>query len=142
MKKGIVEMADVLVVNKADGDNQMRARMTKKDYEHALHMMPRRSSEWVPEVLLASALEFEGISEVWQCLERFQREGMEAGVFQARRSGQVTEWFYQTLEALLHEHIFKHSAYEKAEAQLIPEIRSGRLSPVIAARSVLSSMNL
>jgi LAO/AO transport system kinase len=140
MKKGIVEMADLIVINKADGDNLMRARIAKKDYEHALHMLPSGRHHWTPEVLMASALESTGIEEVWLTLQRFKSQTTEQGEFQHRRIEQVTQWFHQTLETFVRDHIFEHAQYQEAETRLLSEVQAGRLNPVTAARELFSSL--
>lgn len=136
MKKGIVEMADLIVINKADGDNLMRARIAKKDYEHALHMLPSGRHHWTPEVLMASALEATGIDEVWSTLQRFKKQTTEQGEFQQRRMDQITQWFYQTLENFMREHILEHAQYHEIQNRLLSDVQAGRLNPVTAAREL------
>jgi len=93
IKRGIMEMADLLVINKAEGDNLPKAKIAAADYRNALHLFPAHPGQWTPEVLLASALQNEGIAEVWQTIKRYTDLTRPNGYFVQRRQEQAVVQF-------------------------------------------------
>lgn len=137
MKRGIVELADLLVVNKADNDNVERARDASKEYKRALHLFPPRDSGWNPPVLQASALHDTGLSEVWESILVFREKHVEAGHWHARRQEQSVRWFYEAFSYELEKVFRTKEGAPEALAEAVEQVRSGSLPPVAAARDLL-----
>jgi LAO/AO transport system kinase len=98
IKRGITEMADVVLVNKADGDNLARSKAARQDLIRALHFMPEKKSGWTTEVLLCSALEKNGLKEAWETISRFAAKLRESGYFEAHRNEQLISWLHEQLK--------------------------------------------
>jgi LAO/AO transport system kinase len=103
IKKGVIELADAIVVNKADGDNQLRARQARAEYTKVLHFLHPFTPGWKPKALTCSALNNEGIEEVWELIEGFRDQLNESGVFEARRREQNVDWFQSLLKSAVME---------------------------------------
>ncbi|MGB1037204.1 MAG: methylmalonyl Co-A mutase-associated GTPase MeaB [Bacteroidia bacterium] len=101
IKRGIMEMADIVVVNKADGDATNQAKLTAKEYSMALHLMPANESKWIPKVITASALENEGIDAFWQRAFDFEKLIIENGFKQVNRTNQMTYWATKSVHDLI-----------------------------------------
>ena len=120
IKRGIMEMADILVINKADGDNIPPANLAKKAYENAIHLFTARASGWIPSVLTCSSLTGEGVEPVWQKLNEFQTLVEDGDLFELNRNDQKKHWLEQTLGAELRRRI---KADEKVKERL-PELEN------------------
>lgn len=104
IKKGVIEMADAIVVNKADGDNIPRAQLARVEYSRVLHFLQPFTPGWTPRALACSAMNGQGIAEVWEEITRFHRHLADSGLFDARRREQNLQWFHTLLrEAVLGE---------------------------------------
>lgn len=99
IKKGVIELADAIVVNKADGDNKLRAKLAKVEYTKVMHFLSPFTPGWKPKALMCSAMTGEGIDKVWALIERFRDQLNESGVFEARRSEQNVDWFGSLLNS-------------------------------------------
>lgn len=98
IKKGVIELADAIVVNKADGDNKMKADMARVEYSRVLHFLHPFTPGWKPKALKCSALESEGIDKVWALVMQFRDEMTISGVFEKRRQEQNVDWFNALLQ--------------------------------------------
>ncbi len=98
IKKGVIELADAIVVNKADGDNRLRAEQAKVEYTKVLHFLHPFTPGWKPKAMTCSALNAEGVSEAWQLIEGFRTQMNESGVFEKRRREQNVDWFHSLLQ--------------------------------------------
>jgi len=98
IKKGVIEMADAIVVNKADGDNKPRAERARGEYARVFRFLHPFTPGWTPRALTCSALEKNGIDEIWTMIEEFREQTSESGVFQRRRGEQNVDWFRSLLE--------------------------------------------
>jgi LAO/AO transport system kinase len=103
IKKGVIELADAIVVNKADGDNKLRAEQARVEYSKVLHFLQPFTPGWKPKALTCSALEGEGVASVWELVEGFQQEMEASGVFDERRREQNVDWFESLLGAAVME---------------------------------------
>ncbi len=138
MKKGIFEIADVLAVNKADGDNKVRALATRSEFERVLHFLSGATAGWMPPVRAISSRTGEGIPELWQDIERYFLHVRASGAFDARRQHQEIEWWRQLVEQELRAR-FLSSPEIAAEAALLEQgVLAGRLSPTVAAEELLA----
>jgi LAO/AO transport system kinase len=94
IKKGVIEIADAIVINKADGDNKILAEAAQAEYNRALHYLNSAPEGWQTRAYTCSALTGDGIAEIWAVIERFQRKLTESGVFQVRRRHQMRDWLF------------------------------------------------
>lgn len=139
IKKGIMEMADMLVINKADGDNIRQSEMAKLQYANALHIFPKSASGWEPVVSTASAIKNIGISEVWKRIEEFKALVVENGYFQKNRKEQQIQWMYNNIHEELKQ-LFYGSKEIKDHLKLLEDdIVSSKISPVKAAEKIIEA---
>lgn len=108
IKKGIMEMADAILITKADGDNVRRAKEAQADYQHALNLLTETDSGWKPKVLTCSALSYMGIKEVWQTIHSFQEHMISTGCYQAQRNTQTVKAFHEAFDYLLRNELAKY----------------------------------
>jgi LAO/AO transport system kinase len=134
LKRGIVEMADLLVINKADGERLSLALDAKRDYQTALRLFPHQTEGWQPKVMTCSALLQQGVFEIGQ--ELYQYHQNEERI-RARRLQQNKYWFYEAIENGLRSRFFQDPAIQKAIAEYEAAIASGALSPFQAAEMLL-----
>jgi len=121
IKRGIMEMADGIVINKADGDNIHRAQLAQAQFRNALHLFPPTESGWAPEVLTYSGYYELGITEVWDMIDRYFAYVKKSGYFDLKRSRQARYWMYETINERL-----RSDFYENAEIQsLLAECEAG-----------------
>ncbi|MDO8970788.1 MAG: methylmalonyl Co-A mutase-associated GTPase MeaB, partial [Saprospiraceae bacterium] len=139
IKRGIVEMADLLVVNKADGERIRLANQARGHYLNAAHLFPPKPSGWTPRVLACSALDHSGIAEVWEAVEAFQQRTLENGFLAENRRQQAHFWLEDSLEAGLKSMFYQHPRVRAKIAELEAEVLAGRVSPTDAAAQVLAA---
>ncbi len=140
MKRGIVELADLILVNKADGELMAAATRTAAQYTNALRMVRGRSSSWTVPVETCSALSGDGVTEVWEIIERYRGAMGEAGELQARRAGQATKQFWAEASTSLVA-MLKSDANIAARCAAIEQaVASGRLPPRVAARRLVETL--
>jgi len=137
IKRGIVEMADILVVNKADGDRIKLANQARAHYLNATHLLPPKASGWAPRVLACSSQEGSGITDVWEAIEEYRSSTSANGFFDDNRRRQAQYWLQEALEAGLHAAFYGHPGVRERLAALEQEVLAGRVSPFAAAEEVL-----
>jgi LAO/AO transport system kinase len=138
LKKGVLELADALVVNKADGEQKALAERTRSAYAHALGLMRPSSPSWTPPVLAASARTGEGIREVWETVLRHRRALEASGELARRRRDQARAWLWSLVEEGLRECLRADPAAAERIARLEREVEHGRMAPGAAAREILA----
>jgi LAO/AO transport system kinase len=138
IKKGIIEMADALVITKADGENVKKAKEAQAEYAQALHLLPTRR-EWNPKVLTCSALEDKGIADVWALIMKFVEKTKSNGFFVANRHEQNVSWFNDYYNDLLFDEISAVPPLNALKHKLENEIRTLQTSPSTAARTLLEA---
>lgn len=138
IKRGIMELADLILVNKADGDLLPAARRAAADYSHALRMMQPRSKFWRPTVKLCSALEQQGISEAWQSVIDYRDTLDAAGEFSRQRQTQAKSWLQQELREGLWQAFAGHAAVREQLPQLEQAVATGAASAPVAAKALLA----
>jgi LAO/AO transport system kinase len=139
IKKGIVELADAIVVNKADGDLATAAQRAARDYKNALHLLTPASAAWTVPVLTCSALERAGIDNVWENVGRY-REAMEkAGSFAARRSAQAHAWMWNEVAETLMQALKDDPRIAGMLPAMEGEVAAGALAPGRAARQLVAA---
>ena len=139
MKRGIVELADLILVNKSDGELAAAAGRTAADYQHALHLLRAPTPGWTPEVRQCSALSGSGIAEVWQTVERFRQALGADGRLQRRRSEQAKAALHRELSESLLARLRSDPEAARRLADLEKRVAGGRLSPAAAAEAVVAA---
>jgi LAO/AO transport system kinase len=137
IKKGVLEVADAIVINKADGDNVLRAEMAQKDYQAALHLLMHNDPVWSPPVLTCSSLELKGMETIWQTIADHRAAHADANLFEAKRKGQSLEWMAFLLDEGLRQWFYGHPQIKTQLPLLRQEVAAGRLSPTAAADQLL-----
>ena len=138
IKRGIIELADLVLVNKADGDLRPAAERARADYQAALHLLRPATPAWTPEVLTCSALHDQGIEAIWQAISRQRRALEQAGELAARRARQAHRWLWAEVEAGLIDTLRADPASRRLIGELESEVEAARLLPSAAARRLVS----
>lgn len=139
IKKGVVELADLVVVNKADGALAKIAEQARRDYTQALHLLRPRADGWRVAVQTCSAVDGTGISEVWSTADAYRRHMDGSGALAARRAEQAGQTFWRAVEDTLIDDLTASAAVRGLRAELDAAVRAGRISPVRAARRIVSA---
>ncbi|MEM6843685.1 MAG: methylmalonyl Co-A mutase-associated GTPase MeaB [Bacteroidota bacterium] len=130
MKRGIMEMADTIAINKADGENIKAAQQAQRDYQQALHLFPPVPGKPSPEVMTCSALNNQGLEEIWAHIQQFIAEIKASGHFQRQRQQQQWDWMIELIQSQLSQEFFQHPAVRDA----LPQIKEAVLQSKITAR--------
>jgi len=137
IKRGIMEMADLIVINKADGDNIQKAKLAKMEYQNALHLFPALANGWIPNVLTASAINKDGLDSVWETINAFVKTMKKNAWFSKHRQEQslliLKESINQSLSSGFFENIIIKRMQKKYEKQILEE----KISPYEAAQKLL-----
>jgi LAO/AO transport system kinase len=139
IKKGVVELADLILVNKADGDFAAAAKRAVADYRSALRLLRPASATWRPEVLAVSALAGTNIETMWQTVERYRRAAEADGTLAARRAEQAREALWAEIAAGLLEQLRVSPALRDRLPDIEAEVMAGRAAPAVAARRLLEA---
>jgi LAO/AO transport system kinase len=137
IKKGVLELADIVVVNKADGDHLAEARSAARELSGAIRLIYPRETLWRPPVLTMSALEGSGLGELWDTVERHRRLLTEAGEFDARRRAQQVDWTWQMVHDAVLDRVLSNPAVRKVRAEVERQVLAGELTPAMAAQQIL-----
>lgn len=139
IKRGIMEMADGIVINKADGDNINRAQLAQAQFKSALRLFPPTESGWQPEVLTYSGYYEIGISEVWEMIDRYFAFVKENGYFEQKRLQQARYWMYETINEQLRRHFYENPDIASMLDRKEQLVLANRQSSFTAARDVLDA---
>lgn len=139
IKKGIVELADAIIVNKADGDLAAAAQRAAQEYRNALHLLRPASSHWSPPVLRCSALGHSGLDEVWAMVERYRDTMAAAGEIAARRAEQAKSWMWNEVNETLLSAFRAHPDVTTLLPGLEEQVAGGGCTPTVAAQSLLQA---
>ena len=139
MKKGIIEMADAVLINKADGDNRQRAEQARAEQETALHYSQSATPGWKTEVSLCSGLSGEGVPETWRLIERFYQKFESSGLIAKRRQQQSVEWLSSLLQEELLRRFYADPKTKERLTAMRQAILRGEITPVRAARELLEN---
>jgi LAO/AO transport system kinase len=137
IKRGVVEMADVIAINKADGDNIRAAERAQRQYENALQLFPPNDAGWEPPVLTCSAETGRGIPEVWNAVTRYVDAARENGYFREQRRRQARYWMHQTIERRLLDDFFASDTVQSRLPDIEHQLLNGTLSSFAAADQLL-----
>ena len=136
IKKGLVELADMIAVNKADGDNVKRANLAAGEYRSALHILSPRSQHWHPPVVTYSALTGAGIDTIWQKILDHRTAMNASGEFEARRREQQVKWMWSMFEQLTMARLRADASVRAKVKRIEAEVAAGRISPALAAEQI------
>lgn len=137
IKKGVIELADALLVNKADGGNMTRALLAKNEYEMALKYLSPATKGWETHAYTASALTGEGISELWDIIRTFERLTRRSGVFEERRQKQAIDWVFSMVENYLKENFYSNPVVQAGIPGIKEKVLHHKLLPTAAAEELL-----
>ena len=137
IKKGVLELADVVVVNKADGKHLSDARSAARELKSAIRLIYPRETLWRPPVLTMSATEGTGLTEMWETVERHRQVLRDAGEFEARRRAQQVDWTWQMVRDTVLDRVLSNPEVRKIRADVERQVRAGELTPALAAQQIL-----
>lgn len=137
IKRGIMEMADAIIINKADGDNINNANLAKAEFRQALHLFPAKNSGWIPTVSTCSAITHDGISEVWQTIEKFVELTKRNNYFIKKRAEQNQYWMLETINEKLKTTFYNHPEIVKLLDSTKKAVSTNEISPFAAAQILL-----
>jgi LAO/AO transport system kinase len=137
IKKGVLELADIVVVNKADGDHLPEARSAARELSGAIRLIHPRETLWRPPVLTMSALEETGLSKMWETVARHRRVLTDAGEFQTRRRAQQVDWTWQLVRDTVLDRVLSHPAVRDIRADIERQVAAGELTPALGAQRIL-----
>jgi LAO/AO transport system kinase len=141
IKRGIMEMSDLLVINKADGSNVDKARMAQAQYQSALRLFPLSESGWTPRALTVSSTEKTGLDEILAQIEAYLTLTKANSYFERRRREQARYWMYETIDEALKDNFYHNPSVEAALAGYEQAVLSGKKSSFAAAKELLQLHN-
>lgn len=139
IKRGIMEMADLIAINKADGNNLEKAEMARVQYKNAIHLFPGKESGWEPNVLTCSAYNKIGIDSIWAQIEKYRKQTVDNGYFYHKRNEQATYWMHETIEEQLKRNFYDHPEIKEKVKVLENYVLSDKMSSFIAATELLDT---
>lgn len=140
IKKGIIEVADIIAINKADGPMENIAKRAKREHENALHYSRQRTEGWTVPVVLMSALEHSGLDELWATVQRHQQFMKDEGYFERRRSEQRNQWMWHHIQTQLLTQFQSHPMVQNELTEIEALVRRGEVHPIVAAQKLLGFM--
>jgi len=137
IKKGIIEIADALVVTKADGENLQKAKMAKREYDRALHLFQKNENDWQPKVKTCSALYNLGLEEIWEMILDYEAKMKASRHFEQNRQQQRLDWMHGLIRFLLESKFYQHKEISSKLAEITPLMLGGNISPVTMAKDLV-----
>ena len=137
IKKGILELADAIVVNKADGASEALARTTQQHYRGAMSLLSHEGF-WEPRVMTCSALHGQGIEAVWETIQEYAKTARDQGAFDSARATQNLAWMRQLIDELLRDNLARHPKVKEAMPALEDAARAAEQTPLSAAQAILA----
>ena len=137
IKRGIMEMADTIVINKADGDNVAKAKLAKTEFNRALHLFPAKSSGWIPKVTTCSAYEKTGIDAIWEIISEYFELVKSNHYFEEKRQNQNQFWMMETINEQLKSHFYNHPNVIQLLEENKKAVQNNEISTFAAAMSLL-----
>ncbi len=139
IKRGIMEMADAIIINKADGDNIPKANLAASHFRNALHLFPKTESGWEPKVLTYSGFYGMGIEEIWEMIQAYKSFVVETGFFTLKRQSQAKWWMQETVQEILRRSFYEHQDVRKLYPQLEDKVLKDQVSSFIAAQQLIDT---
>ncbi|MCF7912503.1 MAG: methylmalonyl Co-A mutase-associated GTPase MeaB [Candidatus Cloacimonetes bacterium] len=140
IKKGVIELADAILINKADGDNLKRAEIARRDFANALHYLKSPTNGWTPEVLTCSAVTGDGIYSGWEMIKRFESIVRGSGFFEQRRNQQNLRWVHDLVSERLLNEFYANPRIKALLPQLEKDVINGKIPPTQAAWQLLHGL--
>lgn len=137
IKRGIMEMADTIAINKIDEAAEKAVSQAVREYKNALHLYPETKSGWSPKVTTCSALTDKGIVDIWEIIQEYMQLTQENGYFKENRNRQAKHWMYDTITNRLTDHFYDHPAVKKQQQKIEQQVLNGELSSFQAAQQLL-----
>lgn len=137
IKRGIMEMADAIAINKADGSNIEKAEMAQTQYRNALHLFPKKDSDWEPQVLTCSAVKKTGIAEIWEVIESYRQLTQQNRYFFKNRNMQSTFWMRETIDEQLKQRFYQHPEIKEKLKDFEQKVLDNKMSSFAAAGELL-----
>jgi LAO/AO transport system kinase len=141
IKKGVIEMADALIVNKADGENEKKANIARSEYANALHYLKSVTEGWETRAFTCSALTGKGVNELWHVVEKFMDITKKSKVFENRRKEQKIEWVLKMIEEELKSGFYNDETIKKELPNIKNDLSEGKILPTAAAQKLLNIYN-
>ncbi|MDH4204087.1 MAG: methylmalonyl Co-A mutase-associated GTPase MeaB [Desulfobacteraceae bacterium] len=141
IKKGILELADAVAVNKADGDNVEKAEFARKQYETALHFLAPSSPNWTPPVLTCSALEMIDIDVIWETVLNHHRTFTQTGELKANRKKQAVDWMWSLVKEGLNDRFYQNPEVKKILPETVKEVENETIASTVAASRLLDLLD-
>ncbi len=142
LKKGVLEIADIIAVNKAEGENRERAGVAAAQYSAALKILSPHAYGWAVPVLLVSGLANEGLDALWRTIERFRSAQETSGAFSAKRSEQAVRWFHSLLNLAIETQLFQKAGDQKALEDIEKQVLAGKIMPDRAVARILARIGV
>lgn len=139
IKKGVLELADVIVVNKADGEHAVEAKQAARELTGAIRLIYPRESLWRPPVLTMSAVQGTGLAELWDTVLKHRQVLTEAGEFDSRRREQQVDWTWSMVRDTVLDRLLSHPQVRSIRAEVERQVREGELTPALAAQQILDA---
>lgn len=139
IKKGVLELADIVAINKADGSHVDEAAMAARELADALHLLQPLNADWSPPVLTCSAIEDRGLSEIWEQVQAHRNTLERTGAMLAKRQQQQVRWMWTAVEDRLVGHLRAHPAVRAITSELTDALQAGTTTPTSAARALLEA---
>ena len=140
IKRGIMEMADGMLINKADGENLISAKRAKREYQNALHLFPASDSGSIPKVEICSALNRFNLDKAWELIDQYISLTKENHFFEQQRQHQLRLWFLKSIDQLIHHSLFASSSLKTTMNRLENEVAQKTISPTEAAEKVFEGI--
>ena len=137
IKRGIMEMADMMVITKADGENVLKAKLARRQFQNALMLFPLAESQWRPQVFTCSSVDHTGLEEVWKGVEEFLAFIQTNGYFEHNRNRQNKYWMYETINDALRSSFYLNERIEKLMPEYERKVLDARISSFVAAKELL-----
>jgi len=137
IKKGILELADLIVINKSDGEQESLAKTAQAEYRKALYFLSSTKTSWSPQILRCSALEKKGMDTVWESAKNYRKALLDSGEWEEQRKDQTKKWMWSLVEEGLLKSFRNHPNLQKRIPKLLKSVNSGKMLPTTAARQLL-----
>jgi LAO/AO transport system kinase len=141
MKRGIIEMTDLIAINKAEGENRARAEAARQQYASALHLFPAPAKGWKPKVVTCSALQREGIADIWRTVHLYREQMSASGYFRKRRAEQAKKAMHESIQQELLSQFLHDAEVQARISKVEADVSAGRLSAYRAAQQLLKVHN-
>ncbi|MCK5677379.1 MAG: methylmalonyl Co-A mutase-associated GTPase MeaB [Flavobacteriaceae bacterium] len=138
IKRGIMEMADAIVINKADNDNIKNAEIAKNEFKRALHLYPKKENKWQPKITTCSALNNEGIKDIWDIISEFIQLTKANKSFEKNRKNQNKNWLLETVDLQLKNDFYQHPKVQEKLQYFINNIENNKITPFEAAQKLIN----